>query len=178
MLKRTPAIDPDLRLETGTLEIAPRPPHALWLIALWPTKALAKEAEAMDFPLSPGAMRQSAGRTVMHIALGRWLVEAELSNVPPDLDPEIGTVADLSQARCSVTVRGTQSVDLVQKITPIDLSLDRHGQGNAFQTGSGHSIAFAAARLAEDHFVLYVDRSYGADFWETLMAEAAEFVPS
>lgn len=161
------------------LDIRKRGFGALVQVAAWPgTGASVTEALrslGIDLPTVPGQVRDSTGGVAMALAPGRWLVETP-GDPPEKIPAEIGAITDLTHARESFHVRGRQALDLVSKIAPVDFGLPRHGAGSVVQTGSGHSTPFTLWHQEPDVFVVYVERSYAADFAHGLAAEAEEFV--
>lgn len=165
---------------TGSrLRIEARAATPMALVSAWPDSvdkaAAAMGGQGYALPRAPGqTVRGDAGHVAHCQAPGRWLVELVDGNLPK-LPPELGTVTDLSHARSAFTFEGENAVELAQKLAPIDFSLPRNGPMHFVQSGSDHSVSFALWRETADRFVVYVERSFGRDFWHTLEAESAEF---
>lgn len=167
-----PLTGPRLRIEARTAT-----PMAL--VSAWPdsvdTAAAAMGDQGYALPGAPGeSVRGDAGHVAHCQAPGRWLVEL-VDGKLPELPADVGTVTDLSHARSVFTFEGEDAVELAQKLAPIDFSLPRNGPMHFVQSGSDHSVNLALWRETADRFVVYVERSFGRDFWHTLEAESAEF---
>ncbi len=174
-LERSEAIPDASRIEGPGLRLAPRRFGGLFQLQLWhgvPAPAALRLAD------EAGGVREYEGIVTMATGPGRWLIECAVPGWPEPLvalAPDIGSVADLSHARASIDLSGKDAVALAQKLAPVDLDRRRQAGPSAFQTGSGHGIAFTLRRVAATEFVFYVERSYARDFWHRLAHETAEF---
>jgi len=178
MIERRSALGDAAALAGPRLQIRDRGFAALALVAAWPGTgpdvAAALAPAGLDLPAAAGTVAEGPGGHAMMVAPGRWLLELAAPALPR-LDAAIGTVTDIGHARCSFMLAGEDAPALAGKLAAVDLSLPRHGPGTVLQTGSAHSTPFTLWRQGPDRFVLYVERSYGRDFLDSLAAEAAEF---
>ena len=166
-------------LESRAIYITPRETPPMAAIAAWPgtleTIARLLANAGIDLPGTPGCSKLSKQGCVAHCqAPGRWLVEHPCLSLPA-VPAETGVITDLSHARTSFVFEGEAAVELAQKLAPIDFSLERHGPMSFVQSGSDHTTSFALWREKKTRFVVYVERSFGRDFWHTLEAESEEF---
>ncbi len=147
-------------------------------IAAWPGKsdqvAKSMKSAKIELPTDLGSVIRSNGNVAMASAPGRWFVELADEGIP-DIAGEDGAVTDICHARCSFLLDGPDAVQVAQKLAPVDFGLPEYGPDRMLQSGSGHTIAFTLWRQSTDRFVLYVERSFGRDFWHNLQAESAEF---
>ena len=160
------------------LEISCRDFANMIFIAAWSNKfgAVSKifAKSGIRLPKTMGSVTPSDAAVAMAVAPGRWLVELVETNYPK-IDPDIGSITDLSHARCSYLISGPNAVQLAQKLAPVDFDMAEYGPGRALQTGSNHTLGFTMWRQEKEKFVIYAERSYGRDFWHNLQAESAEF---
>jgi len=171
MAERVSAVVPGKALCSGGVAIAPHEPAELWLIALWPGSFLNDAARELGLPNRPGAVAADGETVRMAVALGRWLIEAPPGTPPPVLKSEMGSVTGLGHGLSGFTVSGPNAPLLMRKMAPVDLELPRHAPPCVVRTASSHSVALTMRREADDRFVLYVERTYGLDFLDFLVAE-------
>lgn len=98
-----------------------------------------------------------------------WLVGCAAA----ELDPEQGTVLDLSHSRVRVRVAGECAADLLNRHLPLDL---REG---AFPVGSVASTVFHHVGItlwrSEAGYELFLPRGFALSLWEMLQESAEQF---
>jgi len=160
-----------------------RHPASLVQVAGWPSSAGAltdrmREATGVAPPL-PGNSASNDDLTLLWTAPGRWLI---VSEILPDLaetltaaiDVDIGTVGDLSHARCVLRLSGPMAPSVLAKGLPIDLHLRAFPVDGVVQ-GSIHHMAVLVHRAAADAFDLYVFRGFAVSLLEWLTDAAIEY---
>lgn len=129
--------------------------------------------------LQPGRAIIGADATVMTIALGQWLIDctdaAHFVTIQHGLEPECGTLTDLTHARACLLISGATALDLARKLAPVDFDDPAYAPGRIVQSGSAHAIDFMLYRQSDHRFYCYIERSYAHSFVDLLTAESAEF---
>ncbi len=87
---------------------------------------------------------------------------------------DVGSVTDLSHARCRIRIRGDQCRDTLGKLFPIDLREPAFPLGQARLTGH-HHVPCLIHRLGTDEFDMYVFSTYAHDQLSTVMDAALEY---
>jgi len=151
---------------------------SLWLIAAWPerlaeTGAAAAAAAGVDAAPGPGASTTGPGGALLRIEPLKWLLAGEAEIARPALDATDGTVLDLSHARTVIHVSGTNALDLMARMAPLDLRPAAFPEGSVANTGLHHVGVTIAAH--DGGFDIYVLRSFGLAVWEMLILSAAQF---
>ena len=88
--------------------------------------------------------------------------------------PEVGSVTDLSHARCKISVSGPQCRAMLNKLFALDLREREFPPGEARMTGT-HHVPCTLHRLESDRFDLYVFTTYAQDQLETVLDAALEY---
>lgn len=89
------------------------------------------------------------------------------------ISPDIGSVTDLSHARCRIHIEGTQCRTVLNKLFALDLRESAFPIGNIAMTGT-HHVPSTLHRLGPDAFDLYVFSTYALDQLDTLLDAAQE----
>jgi methylglutamate dehydrogenase subunit D len=87
---------------------------------------------------------------------------------------EIGSVVDLSHARCRIRVEGAQSRAVLNKLFALDLNELEFPVGEILLTGH-HHVPSVLHRLGLDSFDLYVLSTYAHDQLAALLDAAQEY---
>lgn len=88
--------------------------------------------------------------------------------------PDVGSVTDLSHARCRIRVSGAQTCTTLNKLFALDLRLSAFPVGQARLSGT-HHVPSLLVRTAEQAFDWIVFTTYAQDQLETLIDAAREF---
>jgi heterotetrameric sarcosine oxidase gamma subunit len=86
----------------------------------------------------------------------------------------IGSVTDLSHARCRIRIEGAQSRATLSKLFALDLREGEFPVGEARLTGT-HHVPCVLHRLGADRFDMLVFSTYAYDQLSTVMDAALEF---
>lgn len=154
------------------------------LISTWNSGAPALEA-ALGTALSV-AIPQRSGQTVQ-TELGLllrtgplefWLVADEPSDrvvlLRQTITPEVGSVTDLSHARCKISITGPKCHAVLSKLFVLDLREREFHISEVRMTGT-HHVPSTLHRTGTDSFDLYVFTTYAQDQLETLLDAALEY---
>jgi sarcosine oxidase subunit gamma len=86
----------------------------------------------------------------------------------------VGSVTDLSHARCRIRIEGAQSKATLNKLFPLDLRDAAFPVGEVRLTGT-HHVPCALHRLSADKFDMLVFSTYAYDQLSTVMDAGLEF---
>jgi len=116
--------------------------------------------------------------TVLSLAPGRWwLVSAQpglARELERGIDPGLGAVVDLSDARAVLQVSGTATIELMSRLVPLDFGAERLAPGTCAETVAGH-IGVTLHRTGPDCIELYVFRGFARSFVHSIRQAAAAF---
>lgn len=87
---------------------------------------------------------------------------------------DVGSVTDLSHARCRIHISGEQARTVLNKLFPLDLREASFPIGNVAMTGT-HHVPSTLHRVGVDSFDLYVFSTYAYDQLNTVMDAALEY---
>ena len=87
---------------------------------------------------------------------------------------DIGSVTDLSHARCRIHIEGAQCRTLLNKLFALDLRETAFAIGDIAMTGT-HHVPSTLHRLDADAFDLYVFSTYAYDQLATVLDAAQEY---
>lgn len=90
-----------------------------------------------------------------------------------DIGPEVGSVTDLSHARCCIRVSGPQCCQVLGKLFVLDLRERAFGVGEVRMTGT-HHVPSMLLRSGDESFDLFVFTTYARDQVDTLLDAALE----
>lgn len=90
------------------------------------------------------------------------------------ISPDIGSVTDLSHARCRIHIEGAQCRTVLNKLFALDLRESAFPIGNIAMTGT-HHVPSTLHRLGTDAFDLYVFSTYALDQLDMLLDAAQEY---
>ncbi len=136
-----------------------------------------KQVAGLACPDGAGAGIAAKTKSAFGFAPGRFMVVSDDEGLAEQftqaLDPEIGTVTDLSHGRTAIRISGTKAEWVLAKFFAIDFSLP------AFPVGSGistvhHDIFAQIQRTGSHQFDLYVFRSFARAFWHSLCRASEE----
>ena len=161
--------------------LSERLPVSLAQVAAWPDTLSRVKVELAALSGEKFADRDVANLgndvVIMPIGPGRWLVEAEQTNLEANLrariTADLGSVTGLTHGRVVINVRG----DKAARVLATGLDLDFHT--SAFPVGAvrvtrHHDIGVTIWRPDETQFNLYVFTSFARGFWHWLTHAAAE----
>jgi sarcosine oxidase subunit gamma len=111
----------------------------------------------------------------------RWLVVTAATRTPPAasllsqaLKPDQAAIVELDQARTVLRLSGRNARDVLAKGCLLDLHPSAFPAGACAQTALFHANVLIHA-VEASAFDLYVARSYGQSFWESVADAAGEF---
>ena len=143
------------------VEITERRPANLWQAAGWPEDgaalAAALGAWLGDPPPVLGWASSRAGRTVMALAPGRWLLLAEVAAQPPATPPLV--ITDLSAARLVLRLAGAKLEPLLARAGGVDPDRRAFPPGRVAQT-LFHHVPVLLHRIEVTTADLLVPRSW------------------
>ena len=119
------------------------------------------------------------GAAAIWVGPDRWLI---VEKADRDLERLLRAALPAGQAaitkqghsRCVLRLTGPEVRNVLRKGTTLDLDATRFSPGEARTTGLFHINALLHCR-SEDHFDIYVARSFGRSFFELITHAAAEY---
>jgi sarcosine oxidase subunit gamma len=90
------------------------------------------------------------------------------------INADIGSVTDLSHARCRIHIEGAQCRTVLNKLFALDLRESAFAIGDIAMTGT-HHVPSTLHRLGPDAFDLYVFSTYAYDQLATVLDAAQEY---
>ena len=87
---------------------------------------------------------------------------------------DVGSVTDLSHARCRIGISGTQCRTVLNKLFALDLRESAFPVGDVAMTGT-HHVPCMLRRLGSDSFEMVVFSTYAHDQLDTLLDAAKEY---
>lgn len=116
--------------------------------------------------------------TVLDMAPGRWwLISAQAGlarELERGIDPGLGAVVDLSDARAALQVSGPATLDLMSRLVPLDFGAALLAPGNSAESVIGH-VGVTLHRTAGDCVEMYVFRGFARSFAHRVRQAAAAF---
>lgn len=90
------------------------------------------------------------------------------------IPPEVGSLTDLSHARCCIHIGGSNCLDVLPKLFALDFRETEFPVGTARLSGH-HHLPCTVHRLGLAEFKLYVFSTYALDQLESLLDAALEY---
>lgn len=157
-------------------------PGSIVQLGAWPgreAQVIAAASSVLGVPLSnlPRAGAVSGHRAIFGIGPGLWLasdqVEELAGRLVQAIEPDDGTVTDLSHGRVAFRVAGPAADWVLAKFFALDFAVE------AFPVEAGratahHDILVQIQRVRDDAFDLYLFRSFARSFWRALCRAAEE----
>lgn len=154
------------------------------LISTWLAGAQALE-QALSQALGPavpsqtGQVATSNRGVLMRTGPSEFLLighsaESPLAQLRQAVAPEIGSVTDLSHARCCIRVEGAQCQTTLNKLFALDFRESEFPIGEIRLTGT-HHVPSLLHRQASQCFDLYVMTGYAQDQFDALQDAAREY---
>lgn len=142
-----------------------------------------KELFGIDLPQTP---RIVSGSNLSFVWAGpdQWLAIAspgQFKNFESELASKLtglASVADQTDARTLVSVRGPNARQLLAKSVPIDLHPKVFLPGSAAITHASHIGVIMWLAESGDTFTLACPRSFASSFWNWMTESAIEFSPA
>jgi sarcosine oxidase subunit gamma len=130
-------------------------------------------------PRQIGALLQTPQGLLLRSGPEEFLLVADasrgqLAQLRAAVLPEVGSVTDLSHARCRIRIHGTHCLDTLSKLFAIDLRAPAFPAGAARLTGH-HHVPALLVRTAVDAFDILVFTTYALDQLYTLEDAALEY---
>lgn len=127
----------------------------------------------------PCSTTQSGDTAAIWLGPDRWLVvEKERRDLDAAIRGAVGqemaAITDQSHSRCVLRLSGPESPNVLRKGTTLDMDPGYFKPGEARTTSLFHMNGLVHC-LDEDAFDVYVARSFGQSFYETLTHAAAEY---
>ena len=154
------------------------------LISTW-LRGEAKLAEALTQALQV-SIPQATGKTVQ-CALGllmrtgpqEWILIGSTdldaqATLRSYIHSEVGSITDLSHARCRIHVSGTKVTEALGKLFALDFRSAAFAQNDVALTGH-HHVPCTIHRWGEQYFDLYVFSTYAFGQLESLIDASREF---
>ena len=130
-------------------------------------------------PAQPGLTLRTAQGLVIRTGPEEFLIVAGESAdntawVRRHVAANVGSVTDLSHARCRIRISGANCCDVLGKLFPIDLRATAFPVEEARLTGH-HHVPCLLHRLGSDGFDIYVFSTYAYDQLGTVIDAALEY---
>lgn len=125
----------------------------------------------LALPDAAGGGAVEGARAAFGVAPGKFLVSDDRDDLASifaeAMEPDTGTVTDLSHGRTVIRIEGPEVEWIMAKFFALDFSLP------AFPVGAGrstahHDIFAQIQRTAAEQFDIYVFRSFARSFWTAL----------
>ncbi len=168
--------DPFAAVSRAGVALRARVPRGLVQVSAWPetTTALKQQVALLlgaQVPEKPCYSQRTAGNLVMTIAPATLLVESDEPDVVDRLrtviEPGIGSVTDLTDARTTLTITGAEAEWVLSAGIAIDLSLAEFPVHRVTQS-SFDAIGVIMRRVGAEEFDLYVYSSFALALWDRL----------
>ncbi len=130
-------------------------------------------------PTTPGHTVQTPAGLLMRTGPQEFLLVSEqaqqqVAALRRHVLPDIGSVTDLSHARCRIQVEGERCLDTLGKLFAIDFRAPAFPLGQCRMTGH-HHVPCLLHRLGASQFDLYVFTTYAHDQLATVIDAALEY---
>ena len=130
-------------------------------------------------PAAPGHTVQTPAGLLMRTGPQEFLLVSEqaqqqVAALRRHVLPDIGSVTDLSHARCRIRVEGERCVDTLGKLFALDLRGSAFPLGQCRMTGH-HHVPCLLHRLQASQFDVYVFTTYAHDQLTTVIDAALEY---
>lgn len=131
----------------------------------------------LALPDAAGGGAVEGARAAFGVAPGKFLVSDDRDDLASifaeAMEPDTGTVTDLSHGRTVIRIEGPEVEWIMAKFFALDFSLP------AFPVGAGrstahHDIFAQIQRTAAEQFDIYVFRSFARSFWTALCRSCEE----
>jgi len=147
----------------------------MWQVAAWPDSMDAvagKLAAHSDLGAPPGPGRAAVGESVVLLRTGplKWWW---LGTRAPALDPEAGTVLDLSHSRTRLRLSGPQARACLNRLVSLDLR-DASFPIDSVATTTMHHVAVTMWHSTQG-LELFLPRGFAASLWQVLLDTAVQF---
>lgn len=133
-----------------------------------------------ELPAKTGQTRQCAAGLLMRVGPEEFLLVSEDSDadmtslVRGHVNPQAGSVTNLSHARCRIHMSGANCVDTLGKLFALDFRSQAFPVGEIRLSGH-HHVPCTLHRLDTTEFDLYVLSTYAYDQLATLLDAALEY---
>jgi heterotetrameric sarcosine oxidase gamma subunit len=166
------------------LQLAPATLASVTLVSTWPTGVAALQealatALAVPVPLVTGQTARVARGLLMRTGPEEFLlVSDQMGDMTRELRQsiaaDIGSVTDLSHARCSIALQGAQCCATLSKLFALDLREHQFPVGEIRLTGH-HHVPCLLHRTGENGFTALVFTTYAHDQLASLIDAGREF---
>ncbi len=117
--------------------------------------------------------------SALWIGPDRWLIVEKESRdleavIRKTMNTEMAAITDQSHSRCVISLSGVEASNVLRKGTTLDLDAAHFKTGEARTTSLFHMNAIIHC-VEENHFDIYVARSFGQSFFEVITHASAEF---
>ncbi len=155
--------------EAPPLILAERRPGSIVEVGCWPDTL-----NRMQMVLP----QLARGAVILDLAPGRWWVVAEQAGMARELergiDPGLGAVIDLSDARAVLRVSGPAMPDLMSRLLPLDFRRDSLAPGGSAETVTAH-MGVTLHRVDDITVDLFVFRGFTRSFLHHVREAASGF---
>jgi heterotetrameric sarcosine oxidase gamma subunit len=130
-------------------------------------------------PQTPGDTVQTPAGLLMHTGPEEFLLVSEqapqtVASLRRHVLPDIGSVTDLSHARCRIRIEGGRCAETLGKLFALDLRASAFPPGECRMTGH-HHVPCLLHRLEANRFDAFVFTTYAFDQLATLIDAALEY---
>lgn len=186
MIKAISALAGMADVKTGhELQLRDLRGRGLWQIDAWHSsdaqvRELLSQHCGLDIAAQSGAAVVQGESRLMWAGPARyWLVLERDSDKPQQieaqLDAEVGHIIDLSHSRTVIQLQGEAAQAVLQSGIAVDLDAQVFKPGKVMLTALAHHTPVTLHRLGDQHFELYVYRSYAQHTMEWLLEVAKPF---
>ena len=171
-----------VRLTVSTL-------HSVIQLATWPTGVQAWQstlasALGQPVPQKTGDTQLTKLGLALRVGPEELMLVSDDATQPPSHEsvaklrgfvrPDIGSVLDLSHARCRIRIEGERCVDTLSKLLALDFREDAFPVGRVLLS-SHHHVPCALHRKGSTGFDAYVFTTYAREMLETIADAALEY---
>lgn len=166
-----------VRLSAGTIA-------SVTQVATWPSGVLALEdalgrALSLAVPARTGDVVQLERGILVRTGPEEFMLLSEQTTdmramLRGHIAPDVGSVTDLSHARCQIAIEGDKCRDTLSKLFALDLRVEHFPLDQVRLTGH-HHVPCMLHRRGPDSFDIYVFSTYAFDQLGTLLDAAREY---
>ncbi len=170
------------------VEVRARRLDSVVLVSTWPAgiQLLCEKlgpSLGVDLPARTGLMARSAAGMVMRTGPEEYMLVSQFSDevsrdmaefLQKSIPADMGSVTDLSHARCCIHIQGSKCLESLGKLFALDFR-EEEFPVNEFRLSGHHHVPCTLQRLGHDEFNLIVFSTYANGQLGTLLDAALEY---
>ena len=166
-----------VRLQAGMLASVTQ--VSTWISGVYGLELALADWLGQPAPALTGQTLQTAQGLLMRTGPEEFLLVAEqadgtLAGLRDSVARDVGSVTDLSHARCRIRISGEYCLEVLSKLFPVDLRPAAFPAGQVRLTGH-HHVPAALHRTGAQAFDIYVFTTYALDQLQALEDAALEY---